>query len=338
MNARERCPGRVGTAAPGPGGVHTDTPSPGVVGTAAPGPGGVGTDTHSRDWVDSGASSPGVVTTDGARADVLGTGSAGADGGLVDGVARLGAGGGGPGATVAWRVPAALSARVPAEQRGSGRDDVRLLVSRGCAVSHHAFRELPGQLRAGDVLVVNTSMTLPAAVNGRVGAERVVVHFSTRGEDGRWAVELRATGGPGVTGPRQGGPAGAVVRLPGGRVLVLEEPLGPSAGARLWWARTPEPVPELLRRYGRPIRYGYTERDQPLSAYQTVFAAPSPDGSGSAEMPSAARPFTAALVAELVRRGCCSLRCPCIRGWLRRRCTSRRTRSGSRCRRRRRGW
>ncbi|WP_406154126.1 S-adenosylmethionine:tRNA ribosyltransferase-isomerase [Streptomyces anulatus] len=258
---------------------------------------------HNRDRVDSGASSPGVVTTEGARADVLGTGSAGADGGLVDGVTRLGAGGGGPEAPVAWRVPAALPARVPAEQRGSGRDDVRLLVSRGCAVSHHAFRELPGQLRAGDVLVVNTSMTLPAAVNGRVGGERVVVHFSTRGEDGRWAVELRAPGGPGVTGPRPGGPAGAVVRLPGGRALVLEEPLGPSAGARLWWARAPEPVPELLRRYGRPIRYGYTERDQPLSAYQTVFAAPSPDGNGSAEMPSAARPFTAALVAELVRRG-----------------------------------
>ncbi|WGP09326.1 S-adenosylmethionine:tRNA ribosyltransferase-isomerase [Streptomyces sp. SH5] len=203
----------------------------------------------------------------------------------------------------ALRVPEELSARVPAEQRGAGRDDVRLLVSRGRAVAHHAFRELPGQLRAGDVLVVNTSMTLPAAVNGRVGGERVVVHFSTRGADGRWAVELRAPVGAGVTGPRPGGPAGAVVRLPGGRTLVLEEPLGPAAGARLWWARVPEPVPELLRRYGRPIRYGYTDRDQPLSAYRTVFAVDSPDGSGSAEMPSAARPFTASLVAELVRRG-----------------------------------
>ncbi|MEU3058422.1 S-adenosylmethionine:tRNA ribosyltransferase-isomerase [Streptomyces griseus] len=273
-------------------------------------------------------------------------------------------------------MPDDLSARVPAEQRGAGRDDVRLLVSRGRAVSHRAFRELPGELRAGDVLVVNTSMTLPAAVNGRVGGERVVVHFSTRGADGRWAVELRTPGAAGVTGPRPGGPAGAVVRLPGGRTLVVEEPLGPASGARLWWARVPEPmpvsgagpasvprpewrpvsaperdpvsgsgaeaarglvpeaepvhglgqeseaaetaaksmrgpvpvpvpdsVPEFLRRYGRPIRYGYTERDQPLSAYRTVFAAPSPDGSGSAEMPSAARPFTAALVAELVRRG-----------------------------------
>ncbi|MFD3415934.1 S-adenosylmethionine:tRNA ribosyltransferase-isomerase [Streptomyces cyaneofuscatus] len=203
----------------------------------------------------------------------------------------------------ALRVPAELSARVPAEQRGAGRDDVRLLVTRGAAVSHHAFRELPGQLRAGDVLVVNTSATLPAAVNGRVGGNRVVVHFSTRGEDGRWAVELRAPGASGATAPRPGGPAGAVVRLPGGRELVLEEPLGPAVGARLWWARVPDRMPELLRRYGRPIRYAYTERDQPLSAYQTVFAVPAPDGRGSAEMPSAARPFTTALVAELVSRG-----------------------------------
>lgn len=211
----------------------------------------------------------------------------------------------GPGASPleALRVPAELSARVPAEQRGAGRDDVRLLVSRGTAVSHHAFRELPEQLRAGDVLVVNTSATLPAAVNGRVGGDRVVVHFSTRGEDGRWAVELRAPGSSGATAPRPGGPAGAVVRLPGGRELVLEEPLGPAVGARLWWARVPDRVPELLRRYGRPIRYAYTERDQPLSAYRTVFAVQTPDGSGSAEMPSAARPFTGVLVAELVSHG-----------------------------------
>ncbi|RYJ27133.1 S-adenosylmethionine:tRNA ribosyltransferase-isomerase [Streptomyces sp. L-9-10] len=219
----------------------------------------------------------------------------------------------------ALRVPEELSARVPAEQRGSGRDDVRLLVSRGTSVTHHTFRELPGQLRAGDVLVVNTSATLPAAVSGRLGpdpgGERIVVHFSTRGDDGRWAVELRTPrrdDGAGTTLPRAGGPAGAVVRLPGGVHLVLDEPLAPG-GSRLWWARvstdhhgawvSPADVPGLLRRYGRPIRYGYTERDQPLSAYQTVFARPSPDGAGSAEMPSAGRPFTARLVAELRSRG-----------------------------------
>ncbi|MBT2366807.1 S-adenosylmethionine:tRNA ribosyltransferase-isomerase [Streptomyces sp. ISL-10] len=202
----------------------------------------------------------------------------------------------------ALRVPEELSARVPAEERGSGRDDVRLLVSRGTRVSHHAFGDLPGQLRAGDVLVVNTSTTLAAAVDGRVGGEPVVVHFSTQGDDGRWAVELRRPDGFGSTAPRPGGPRGTVVRLPGGAQLVLEEPLAPGA-LRLWWASVPVGVPGLLARYGRPIRYGYTTRDQPQSAYQTVFALPSPDGSGSAEMPSAGRPFTARLVAELVSRG-----------------------------------
>jgi S-adenosylmethionine:tRNA ribosyltransferase-isomerase len=170
-------------------------------------------------------------------------------------------------------------------------------------VSHHAFVELPRRLRAGDLLIVNTSPTLAAAVDGRIGHARVVVHFSTRGDDGRWAVELRDPDGKGTTRARAGGPVDTEVRLAGDVRLVLEEPLTP-CGSRLWWGRVSDPdVLGLLRRHGRPIRYSYTRRDQPLSVYQTVFALPSADGSGSAEMPSAARPFTARLVAELVSRG-----------------------------------
>ncbi|MGW2722533.1 S-adenosylmethionine:tRNA ribosyltransferase-isomerase [Streptomyces sp. NPDC001492] len=207
--------------------------------------------------------------------------------------------------TVAVQVPEELSARIPVEQRGAGldRDAVRLLVSHGTEVSHHAFVELPRLLRAGDLLVVNTSPTLAAAVDGWAGHARVVVHFSTRGDDGRWAVELRDPDGKGTTRARAAGPAGLEVRLPGGVRLVLEEPLS-ARGDRLWWARASGAgVLGLLREHGRPIRYSYTERDQPLSVYQTVFALPSADGTGSAEMPSAARPFTARLVAELVSRG-----------------------------------
>jgi S-adenosylmethionine:tRNA ribosyltransferase-isomerase len=207
--------------------------------------------------------------------------------------------------TTTVRVPEERSARVPAEQRGTGRDrdSVRLLVSCGTEVSHHAFVELPRRLRAGDLLIVNTSPTLAAAVDGRIGHARVVVHFSTRGDDGRWAVELRDPDGKGTTCARAGGPVDTEVRLAGDVRLVLEEPLTP-CGSRLWWGRVSDPdVLGLLRRHGRPIRYSYTRRDQPLSVYQTVFALPSADGSGSAEMPSAARPFTARLVAELVSRG-----------------------------------
>ncbi|MGW0085598.1 S-adenosylmethionine:tRNA ribosyltransferase-isomerase [Streptomyces sp. NPDC003393] len=207
--------------------------------------------------------------------------------------------------TLGVRIPEELSARLPVEQRGPGldRDDVRLLVSRGTEVSHHSFRELPRLLRAGDLLVVNTSSTLAAAVDGRIGHARVVVHFSTRGDDGRWAVELRDPDGRGTTRARAGGPAGAEVVLPEGVRLVVEEPLN-GRSDRLWWARASVPgIPGMLRAHGRPIRYFYTERDQPLSVYLTVFAVPSGDGAGSAEMPSAARPFTARLVARLVSRG-----------------------------------
>ncbi|MGP4087717.1 S-adenosylmethionine:tRNA ribosyltransferase-isomerase [Streptomyces sp. KR55] len=207
--------------------------------------------------------------------------------------------------TPAVQVPEELSARVPVEQRGPGldRDAVRLLVSRGAEVSHHAFVELPRLLRAEDLLVVNTSPTLAAAVDGRIGHARGVVHFSTRGDDGRWAVELRDPDGKGTTRARAGCPVGTEVRLPGGVRLVVEEPLS-ARGERLWWARpSGAGVLGMLREHGRPIRYSYTERDQPLSVYQTVFALPSADGAGSAEMPSAARPFTVRMVTELVSRG-----------------------------------
>jgi S-adenosylmethionine:tRNA ribosyltransferase-isomerase len=92
------------------------------------------------------------------------------------------------------------------------------------------------------------------------------------------------------------------VRLSGGARLVLRESLS-ARGDRLWWADVSRDVLGVLREHGRPIRYAYTERDQPLPAYQTVFALPSPDGAGSAEMPSAGRPFTARMVVELVSRG-----------------------------------
>ncbi|MEU6853791.1 S-adenosylmethionine:tRNA ribosyltransferase-isomerase [Actinacidiphila alni] len=210
----------------------------------------------------------------------------------------IGRGGGG---LAGLRVPDSLLATAPAARR----DAVRLLVGerRTGAVARHAFRALPELLRAGDVLVVNTSRTLAAAVDGRLDGAPVVVHFSTRGADGRWVVEVRDPDGHGSTVRRTGGPAGAAVELAGGTRLVLAEPLDPAAD-RLWVVRPTDWDPiAYMRRHGRPIRYGYTERDQPLAAYQTVFAVPSPDGMGSAEMPSAGRPFTRSLVTELVSRG-----------------------------------
>jgi S-adenosylmethionine:tRNA ribosyltransferase-isomerase len=184
-----------------------------------------------------------------------------------------------------FALPAALEAHEPPEARGLTRDGVRLLAASPDGVSHHRFTDLPALLRAGDVLVVNTSGTLAAAV--RIPGVPQSLHFSTRLPDGRWAVEVR--GGP---------PPSPELRLPGGASVTLDEPY---TRGRLWAAtvRTPLPVPEYLHRHGEPIRYPYVHRRWPLSAYQTVFAREP----GSAEMPSAARPFSDRVVTRLVAAG-----------------------------------
>jgi S-adenosylmethionine:tRNA ribosyltransferase-isomerase len=195
--------------------------------------------------------------------------------------------------TIDFALAADRSAREPAEARGAGRDDVALLVSRRAAgeISHHAFADLPGLLLPGDLVVVNTSGTLPAAVSA---GEGLVVHFSTAMPDGDWLVELRAAQGP-STVRYGGGAAGQAIELPGGARLTLAARFT----GRLWRARLSTAVLPYLLRHGTPIRYSYVERPWPAQAYQTVFAG----RPGSAEMPSASRPFTEQIVTRLVARG-----------------------------------
>jgi S-adenosylmethionine:tRNA ribosyltransferase-isomerase len=172
------------------------------------------------------------------------------------------------------------------------RDGVRLLVGGPDGVSHHRFTDLPELLAAGDLLVVNRSVTLPAAVD--VTGTDLVLHVSTSRPDGSWLVELRRRN-EAATVPYPGGSAGDRLPLPGGAAVTLRSRYG-----RLWLADIDAPsLPSYLLAHGRPIRYGYVERDWPLSAYQTVFATEP----GSAEMPSAGRPFTTELVTRLVTAG-----------------------------------
>lgn len=179
-------------------------------------------------------------------------------------------------------------AHEPPEARGLRRDEVRLLVGRPDAVSHHRFTALPDLLQAGDVLVVNTSATLPAAID--VVGEELVVHASTKLDDGRWLVELRHGKGPYLEAG-----AGERYELKGGAAMTL----GEAYTGRLWVASFDVDVETHLRAYGRPIRYSYVDTEWPLDTYQTVFAT----HPGSAEMPSAGRPFTESVVTRLVNRG-----------------------------------
>ena len=201
----------------------------------------------------------------------------------------------------AFELPRALEASEPPEARGLARDQVRLMVARRSLgwIDHARFDDLPELLAPGDLLVVNVSATIPAAVAAqRPDGRAVRVHFATPapGLDARWqVVELRTENG---AHPARGR-AGELLALAGGATLELVVPY--ASGPRLMLARYngSSAVLEYLERHGDPIRYGYTSAKWPLTDYQTVYATTP----GSAEMPSAGRPFTGELIARLVARG-----------------------------------
>jgi S-adenosylmethionine:tRNA ribosyltransferase-isomerase len=176
----------------------------------------------------------------------------------------------------------------------------------GPRLTHRRFRDLGSHLRPGDLIVVNTSQTIAAEITGTgPDGQPVILHVATPLDDGDWVVELRTA--PEAALPVLDAEPGTVIRLAaGGRVRLLapypSRPASPTGhGNRLWRAEvisTPA-LPEYLRRHGRPISYGYLRGRWPLSDYQTVFAR----DPGSAEMPSAGRPFSAELVTSLLSRG-----------------------------------
>jgi S-adenosylmethionine:tRNA ribosyltransferase-isomerase len=183
-------------------------------------------------------------------------------------------------------------ATAPAERRGLQRDAVRLLVTdrRARTQADAYFFDLPSFLDAGDLIVVNDSATLPAALTA-VGAngERLVLHVSTMIDERLWTVE-----------PRKHVMAGESLRLPADASAFVLAPVDP-VHPRLWYAHfdLPEPMNRFLEAHGRPIRYGYVDETFPLSDYQTLFAREQ----GSSEMPSAGRPFTPRVVSTLQARG-----------------------------------
>ena len=228
---------------------------------------------------------------------------------------------------LAFELPEAQRPGGPPESRGLARDEVRLMVSAGREAPLPAsFRDLPRHLRAGDLLVVNTSATIPA-----------LLEATWRGRDGRrvrlevrlvtplpphplWVVELPAT----AAWRRPAG--GEALRLAGGGDLHLLASYGDSgrrrAGSgqpRLWtaalhlpaararkparrhhpWQAGATQVDEYLHAYGRPVRPPGVTDDWPLDAYQTCFAR----HPGSTAMPSAGRPFTPELLCELLACG-----------------------------------
>jgi len=192
-------------------------------------------------------------------------------------------------------VPPELEAREPAEIRGRGRDDVRLLVTRGPLgeATHASFDDLPRFLERGDLLVVNVSATVPSALRARTrGAsddKTYTLSISTRLSTGRCVVEPR----------RHEARPGEILELPAGATAMLHMPYRSSN--RLWEATLSGTgdIIAYLYAYGKAISYQHMRDEWPIEAYQTVYASEA----GSAEMPSAGRPFTQGMLERLIALG-----------------------------------
>ena len=196
-------------------------------------------------------------------------------------------------------LPGGLSAGTPPEREGRRRDDVAMMVADvvGGSITHTTFARIGDVLVPGDVLVVNVSAAVPAALDG-VGSEgEVRLHLSSPVAGEIWTVEPRRPSGVGSEAWREFG--GGAVTLPGGAeaVLLTRDTRSP----RLWITELKgfgDPL-DYLQRHGRPIRYSHAAAAWPMSDYQTVYAVEP----GSAEMPSAGRPFTTRLITSLVASG-----------------------------------
>lgn len=204
-------------------------------------------------------------------------------------------------------LPSELEAKEPPEARGLARDEVRLMVS--CVsndhVVHTRFRQIGDFLEPGDVLVINTSGTLNAALPAtRSDGTQLELHLSTRLPTNLWVVEMRAyqDNREKTTKPFYDIQPGESFALPAGASVTLHTPYGRNSALRRLWVASldlPDPLHPYLDRHGFPIRYSYVKEGWPSSYYQTVYTTEM----GSAEMPSAGRAFTPELLTRLIAKG-----------------------------------
>ncbi len=204
--------------------------------------------------------------------------------------------------TFNFTVPKELEASAPREARGERRDQARLLVihRKSGQIEHRRFYQIVDYLRPGDVVVLNISSTVPAALPGTTsdGQEiemRLSSHYSSNGNgSGRiWQAVFKPDSAvikPGLELLFGNGALTATVRKKRERIPKLWE---------IEFDPTDRPMQAWLEELGRPIKYDYVPDTWGLDFYQTAYAAVP----GSSEMPSAGRAFTPELLQQIEGRG-----------------------------------
>lgn len=203
---------------------------------------------------------------------------------------------------IRFRLPAELNADRPPERRGIARDRVRLLVIDRHANEfiHTRFDRIIEFLDPGDLLVFNSSRTLPATLTGTVRRSKrgVEVRLAELLPDGTWMALMAA----------QSPAASTETAIVGGMTIdfglnlscqVLEQDQRIWRLWRIRFSKSGTEFLDLVYRLGQPIRYHYLSAPWRLSYYQNVYAL----HPGAAEMPSAGRAFSWRLLLQLRRLG-----------------------------------
>jgi S-adenosylmethionine:tRNA ribosyltransferase-isomerase len=173
------------------------------------------------------------------------------------------------------------------------RDEARLLVVDGEAMSDRTVLDLPGLLRPGDVLVFNDTKVIPAQLEGTRGEARIGATLHKREGPREWRAFLRNA---------RRVRSGDLIEFESGvRASVVDKS---GDGSALLHFHGQEPVEVLLERAGRMPLPPYIASKRPadaedLSDYQTMFAREE----GAVAAPTAALHFTERLIAALDARG-----------------------------------
>ena len=173
------------------------------------------------------------------------------------------------------------------------RDSARLLVLDGASTRDRLVGDLPGLLRAGDLLVFNDTRVIPAQLEGTRGASRIGATLHKREGPRRWRAFIRNA---------RRLRSGDAIDF-GSGVIATAHDRGEDGSFALEFAGD-EPVELLLERAGRMPLPPYIAARRPADAqdaddYQTMFAAEK----GAVAAPTAALHFTPELVAALTAAG-----------------------------------
>ncbi|MGG3468944.1 S-adenosylmethionine:tRNA ribosyltransferase-isomerase [Neobacillus pocheonensis] len=199
--------------------------------------------------------------------------------------------------TLKFELPSYLNAAMPPERRGVRRDQVKMMVQnrRTGQTMHDHFFNLDLYLKKGDVLVLNSSRTVPAILkselyrNGEVIQNEMEIRLARRKNDSTWealAVSEEVKRGDQLIFSKQF--LGEVLEVNKKRPFIT-----------IKFSKNGSALYDEIYAIGEPVRYEYINSPWELDYYQTVFAT----HPGSVEMPSAGRAFSWELLFKLQKKG-----------------------------------